>query len=61
MATKRKPAFDPSAFLAKAKDQLVFSQGEPADAVFYIQCARIILLLLPRHSYACAERERFVL
>jgi CRP/FNR family transcriptional regulator, cyclic AMP receptor protein len=48
---KRKPVFDPKAFLAKAdggrtisnyqKDQTVFSQGEAADAVFYIQQGKI--------------------
>jgi hypothetical protein len=42
----RKAAFDPKIFLAKVgdgktiskyqKDQIVFSQGEVADAVFYI-------------------------
>jgi CRP/FNR family transcriptional regulator, cyclic AMP receptor protein len=47
MATKRRPAFDPKSFLARVgggrsigkyrKDQLVFSQGDAADAVFYIQ------------------------
>src|SRR6476660_5605076 len=47
MATKRRPAFDPKSFVAKVgegrsidrfgKDQIVFSQGDPADAVFYIQ------------------------
>jgi len=47
MAKKRRPSFDPKSFLAKVgegrsigkyrKDQMVFSQGEPADAVFYIQ------------------------
>jgi CRP/FNR family cyclic AMP-dependent transcriptional regulator len=47
MATKRWPAFNPKSFLAKVgegrsigkyrKDQIVFSQGDPADAVFYIQ------------------------
>jgi CRP/FNR family transcriptional regulator, cyclic AMP receptor protein len=47
MAKKRRPSFDPRSFLAKVgegrsigkyrKDQMVFSQGEPADAVFYIQ------------------------
>jgi CRP/FNR family cyclic AMP-dependent transcriptional regulator len=46
MATKPKRQFDPRVFLAKAdggrtisiyrKDQVVFSQGDPADAVFYI-------------------------
>jgi CRP-like cAMP-binding protein len=47
MAVKRRPLFDPKSFLAKVgegrsidrygKDQVVFSQGDPADAVFYIQ------------------------
>jgi CRP/FNR family transcriptional regulator, cyclic AMP receptor protein len=47
MATKRRPSFDPKSFLAKVgdgrsigkyrKDQIIFSQGDPADAVFYIQ------------------------
>ena len=46
MATKRRP-FDPKSFLAKVgegrtiakyrKGQVVFAQGDPADAVFYIQ------------------------
>ena len=47
MVTKRRPSFDPKSFLAHVgegrsickyrKGQIVFSQGEPADAVFYIQ------------------------
>jgi CRP/FNR family transcriptional regulator, cyclic AMP receptor protein len=47
MANKRRLSFDPKSFLAKVgdgrsigkyrKDQIVFSQGDPADAVFYIQ------------------------
>jgi len=47
MAVKRRASFDPKSFLAKVgdgrsidrfgKDQIVFSQGDPADAVFYIQ------------------------
>jgi CRP/FNR family transcriptional regulator, cyclic AMP receptor protein len=47
MATKGRASFDPIAFLAKVgegrsigrygKDEVVFSQGDPADAVFYIQ------------------------
>ena len=47
MATKRRPSFDPKSFLAKVgegrsiegyhKDQIVFSQGDPADAVFYVE------------------------
>jgi CRP/FNR family transcriptional regulator, cyclic AMP receptor protein len=47
VAKKSKPKFDPEAFLAKAdggvniskyrKGQVVFTQGEPADSVFYIR------------------------
>jgi CRP/FNR family cyclic AMP-dependent transcriptional regulator len=47
MASKENPSFDPELFLAKVgegrsigkyrKDQIVFSQGDPADAIFYIQ------------------------
>jgi len=47
MASKQNPPFDPKLFLAKVgegrsigkyrKDQIVFSQGDPADAIFYIQ------------------------
>jgi CRP-like cAMP-binding protein len=47
MAIKRRPSFDPNSFLAKVgegrsigeyhKDQIVFSQGDPADAVFYVE------------------------
>jgi CRP/FNR family transcriptional regulator, cyclic AMP receptor protein len=48
-----KTSFDPKAFLAKVgegktiatyrKDQIVFSQGEVADAVFYIQKGKVKL------------------
>ena len=51
MAIKRRPSFDPKSFLAKVgegrsiegyhKDQIVFSQGDPADAVFYIQSGKV--------------------
>ncbi len=47
----KKPAFDPSAFLAKAssgttivrhpKDDVIFAQGDAADAVFYIQKGKV--------------------
>jgi CRP-like cAMP-binding protein len=47
MATKRKPSFDPKSFLARVGDgrsigkyrkgEMVFSQGDVGDAVFYIQ------------------------
>ena len=56
MRRKRTPRFDPEAFLAKAdggrtisqyqKDQTVFSQGEAADAVFYIQQGKIKLTVV---------------
>ena len=51
MATKPNLVFDPRAYLAKAdggrtiskyrKGQVVFSQGGPADAVFYIQQGKV--------------------
>jgi CRP/FNR family transcriptional regulator, cyclic AMP receptor protein len=51
MASKQNPSFDPKSFLAKVgdgrsigkyrKDQIVFSQGDPADAVFYIQEGKV--------------------
>ena len=51
MAIKRQPPFNPKAFLAHVgegrsigrhrKDEIVFSQGEPADAVFYIQRGKV--------------------
>jgi CRP/FNR family transcriptional regulator, cyclic AMP receptor protein len=59
----RKPAkiaFDAQAFLAKVgegksilqlkKDQNVFTQGDPADTVFYIQKGRIKLTVLSHHG-----------
>jgi CRP/FNR family transcriptional regulator, cyclic AMP receptor protein len=51
MARKAKRKFDPEAFLAKAdggltitkyaKGQAVFTQGEPADSIFYIREGRV--------------------
>jgi CRP-like cAMP-binding protein len=51
MSVNPRPAFDPKKFLANvgdgrsikrhAKDEIVFSQGEPADAVFYIQKGKV--------------------
>src|ERR1700686_3026364 len=53
VASKSRPAFDPKSFLAKVgdgrsigkypKDEIVFSQGDPADAVFYIQKGKVKL------------------
>jgi CRP/FNR family transcriptional regulator, cyclic AMP receptor protein len=51
MAIRRQPSFDPKSFLAMVgegrsigeyhKDAIVFSQGDPADAVFYIQSGKV--------------------
>ncbi len=56
MANEQKPAFDPAAFLAKAgggrivtaypQNQVVFAQGEPADAVFYIQKGQVKIMVV---------------
>jgi CRP/FNR family transcriptional regulator, cyclic AMP receptor protein len=54
--SKRKLAFDPKTFLANVgegktilkyrKDQIVFSQGQVADAVFYIQQGKVKLTVV---------------
>jgi CRP/FNR family cyclic AMP-dependent transcriptional regulator len=51
MASELNPSFDPKSFLAKIgegrsigeyrKDRIVFAQGDPADAVFYIQKGKV--------------------
>src|SRR6266496_505281 len=51
MTTEQIPSFDPKSFLAKVgegrsiakyrKDQIVLSQGDPGDAVFYIQKGKV--------------------
>jgi len=56
MATNRRPSFDPKAFLAKLGDrrgvgkyrkgQIVFSQGDPADAVYYVQKGKVKLTVV---------------
>jgi CRP/FNR family transcriptional regulator, cyclic AMP receptor protein len=56
MTSKDRPSFDPKSFLAEAnggrhiveygKDQIVFSQGESADAVFYIQKGQVKVTVL---------------
>jgi CRP-like cAMP-binding protein len=53
---KAKASFDPKMFLAKVgkgktiskyrKDQIVFSQGQAADAVFYIQQGKVKLTVV---------------
>jgi len=60
MKTKTKPPFDPTLFLAKIgagrsladyqKNQTVFSQGENADAVFYIQKGKVKLTVVSRQG-----------
>jgi CRP/FNR family cyclic AMP-dependent transcriptional regulator len=56
VAKKSKLSFDPKKFLARVgegktitnyqKDQIVFSQGDPADAVFYIQKGKLKLTVI---------------
>ena len=56
MRKRAKASFDPKVFLAKVgegktiskyrNDQIVFSQGEVADAVFYIQEGKIKLTVV---------------
>ncbi len=60
MKVEEKPPFDPKLFLAKVgagktrtelrRRQIVFSQGDPADAVFYIERGRIELRVLSQQG-----------
>jgi CRP/FNR family cyclic AMP-dependent transcriptional regulator len=60
MRKKAKASFDPKIFLAKVgegktiskcrKDQIVFSQGEAADAVFYIQQGKVKLTVVSQQG-----------
>src|SRR5437764_8589023 len=60
MTPKLKSLFDPKSFLTKvaegrtiaeySKDQMVFSQGDPADAVFYIQKGRVKLTVVSKRG-----------
>jgi CRP/FNR family transcriptional regulator, cyclic AMP receptor protein len=60
VSAKNKAAFDPKKFLAKVgagktiskylKDQVVFSQGEAADAVYYLQKGRLKLTVTSEHG-----------
>jgi CRP/FNR family transcriptional regulator, cyclic AMP receptor protein len=60
MVTPTKRLFDAQAFLAKVgegksilhfqKDQNVFVQGDPADAVFYIQKGKMKLIVMSDHG-----------
>jgi CRP-like cAMP-binding protein len=56
MATKCRPPFDPKSFLGMVgegrsigryrKDAIVFSQGDPADAVFFIESGKVKLTIV---------------
>jgi CRP/FNR family cyclic AMP-dependent transcriptional regulator len=60
MAINRRPSFDPKSFLAKVgegrsiegyhKDQIVFSQGDPADAVFYVERGEVKLTVVSKQG-----------
>ena len=68
MALQRRPPFDPKSFLAMVgegrgigeyhKDEIVFSQGDPADAVFYIQSGKVKVSVVKarKPSSQCLER-----
>jgi CRP/FNR family cyclic AMP-dependent transcriptional regulator len=60
VTSEAEPLFDPKSFLAKVgkgrsiakyrKDQIIFAQGEPADAVFYIQKGKVELTVVSEHG-----------
>lgn len=60
MALKAKPSFDPRVFLAKVgnghtltayeKNRAVFSQGDPADAIFYIRKGKVKLTVISKQG-----------
>ncbi len=60
MPADRQPSFDPKSFLAKVgegrsigkyqKGHAVFSQGDPAEAVFYIQKGRVKISVVSEHG-----------
>ena len=60
MKQKTKQTFDPTVFLAKVGDgktmmdfrrnQMIFSQGDPANAIFYIQKGKVKLTVVSKHG-----------
>ena len=60
VAKRSKISFDPKAFLSKVnggrvisdyrKDQIVFRQGDPSDAVFYIQSGKVRKTVVPEQG-----------
>lgn len=73
MTTKRQPLFDPKVFLSHVGDgrsvgkykagQVVFSQGDPADAVFYIQRGKVKITVVSEQGkeavIAILEKHEF--
>ena len=63
-SSRKTPSFDPEAFLEKAgvgkalidlkKNQVLFSQGDPADAVFYIKKGNIKLTVVSQRGKEAA-------
>jgi CRP/FNR family cyclic AMP-dependent transcriptional regulator len=59
-ATKRNQAFDPESFLTKVTEgrsvasyrrkEVLFAQGDPADAVFYVQKGRVKLTVVSKQG-----------
>ena len=60
MAAKRRTTFDPKSFLAKVgegrsvgkyrKSQIIFAQGDPAEAVFYIQKGKVKVTVVSKQG-----------
>jgi CRP/FNR family cyclic AMP-dependent transcriptional regulator len=60
MAMKSRPSFDPKSFLAKVgegrsiaeyrEDEIVFAQGDPADAVFYIERGKVKVTVVSKQG-----------
>jgi CRP/FNR family transcriptional regulator, cyclic AMP receptor protein len=60
MVIEQEPSFDAKSFIAKIgdgqsvgkypKDRIVFSQGDPADAVFYIQKGKVKVTVISEHG-----------
>ena len=65
---KRKPPFDPIVFLNTEnsgrtiskyrKDQTLFSQGSPADAVFYIRKGKVKITVFPSKARKPSSQSR---
>ena len=74
MAAKRRQSFDPKSFLAMVgegrslgtyrKGQIVFSQGDPADEVFYIQKGKVKITVVSEQGkeavVAILEADEFL-